>query len=75
VKCNNTGSTSQVTFLRNGKEVATATGQVKQLSNTPDSNQIVTQDGNGSASISEIDFAHSKTGVSFESATMSAGGN
>jgi hypothetical protein len=75
VKCNNTGSTSQVSFLRNGKEVATATGQVKQLSNAPASNQIVTQDGNGSASISEIDFANSKTGVTFESATMSAGGN
>jgi len=75
VKCNNTGSTSQVTFLRNGKEVATATGQMKQLSNAPDSNQVVTNDGNGRASISEIDFAHSNTGVTFESATMSAGGN
>ena len=75
VKCNNTGSNSQVTFMRNGKEVATASGQVKQLSNAPESNQIVTQDGNGASNISEIDFAHSKTGVSFESATMSAGGN
>ena len=75
VKCNNTGSTSQVTFLRNGKEVASATGQVKPLSNAPESNQIVTQDGNGSASISEIDFAHSNNAVTFESATMSAGGN
>jgi hypothetical protein len=75
VKCNNTGSNSQVTFLKNGKEVASANGQVKQLSNAPESNQVVTQDGNGSASISEIDFANSKTGVTFESATMSAGGN
>ncbi len=75
VKCNNTGSTSQVTFLRNGKEVVTATGQVKQLTSVPESNQVLTQDGNGRASISEIDFAHSNTGVTFESATMSAGGN
>ncbi len=75
IKCNNTGATSQVTFLRNGREVATATGQMKQLSNAPESNQIVTQDGNGSASISEIDFAHSNNAVTFESASMSAGGN
>lgn len=75
VKCSNTGTTSQVTFLRNGKEIATATGQVKQLSNAPESSQVVTQDGNGRAQISEIDFAGSKAGVTFESATMSAGGN
>ncbi len=43
-------------FLKSGKEVASANGQVKQLSNVPDHNQVVTQDGNGSATISEIDF-------------------
>ncbi len=75
VKCNNTGATSQVTFLRNGKEVASATGQVKQLSSAPESNQLVTQDGNGSATISEIDFAHSNTGVTFESSAMSSAGS
>jgi len=75
VKCETTGSNAQVKFLRNGKEVASADGQVKQLAAKPDHAQIVTQDGNGgAASINEIDFAHSGTGVTFNSATMSAGG-
>jgi|SRR5580698_7254207 hypothetical protein len=75
VKCETTGSTAQVKFLRNGKEVASADGQVKQLASKPDHAQIVTQDGSGGApSINEIDFAHSGTGVTFTSATMSAGG-
>jgi hypothetical protein len=75
VKCETTGSTAQVKFLRNGKEVASASGQVKQLSNAPDHNQLVTSDGNGRATISEIDFAHSNTGVTFESAAMSSAGS
>ena len=66
VKYNTTGSTAQVTFIRNGKEVASATGQVKQLDKAPEFNQIVTQDGNGAASISEIDFSNTKTGVTFD---------
>ncbi len=70
VKCDTTGSTAQVKFIRNGKEVASATGQVKQLgSAAPESNQIITQGGNGTASISEIDFSRSKTGVTFDSGT------
>jgi len=75
VKCSTTGSNAQVQFLKNGKEVASASGQVKQLGNAPEHNQIVTQDGNGSASISEIDFAHSNTGVTFESSAMSSAGS
>jgi protein-disulfide isomerase len=76
VKCDTSGSTAQVQFLKAGKEVATATGQTKQLSFTPDYNQVVTTDGNGGRTLSEIDFAHSTTGVTFESGAMSsAGGN
>jgi hypothetical protein len=76
VKCETTGSATQVKFLRNGKEVATATGQVKQLSTAPEHNQLVTTDGNGgAASLSEIDFAHSNTGVTFESSAMSSAGS
>ncbi|HUI82645.1 MAG TPA: hypothetical protein VL240_00380 [Candidatus Binatia bacterium] len=76
VKCETSGSTAQVKFLRNGKEVASASGQVKQLASAPEYNQIITQDGNGSTTISEIDFSHSNTGVSFAPAAMSsAGGN
>jgi hypothetical protein len=74
VKCDTSGSTAQVKFLRNGKEVASASGQVKQLSNVPDHNQVVTQDGNGAATISEIDFGHSNTGISFDSASMANAG-
>jgi hypothetical protein len=35
---------------------------------------VVTQDGNGAATISEIDFGHSNTGVSFDSAGMTSAG-
>jgi len=75
VKCDTTGSNAQVKFLRNGKEVASATGQVKQLSNAPEHNQLVTTDGNGGATISEIDFAHSNTGVTFESSAITSAGS
>jgi hypothetical protein len=74
VKCDTTGSTAQVKFLKSGKEVATASGQVKQLSNTPEYNQIVTQDGGSVPTISEIDFGHSTQGVTFDSTAMSSAG-
>ena len=66
VKYNTSGATAQVTFLRNGKEVAQATGQVRQLEKAPEYNQVVTQDGNGAASISEIDFSNTRTGITFD---------
>lgn len=74
VKCDTTGSTAQVKFMKSGKEVASANGQVKQLSNAPDHNQVVLQDGNGGATISEIDFGHSSTGVSFDTSSMATAG-
>ena len=55
-----------MTFLKDGKEVASANGQVKQLESSPEYNQIVTQDGNGTKTLSEIDFAKTKTGVTFD---------
>ncbi|HZP23903.1 MAG TPA: hypothetical protein VFB04_10675 [Terriglobales bacterium] len=75
VKYDTTGSNAQVKFLRDGKEVASATGTLKQLTSAPEHSQIVTQDGNGSVTLSEIDFAHSTTGVSFESSAMSSAGS
>jgi hypothetical protein len=75
VKCETTGSNAQVKFLKNGKEVATASGQVKQLTGQAEHAQVVTQDGGSVPTISEIDFAHSTTGVSFDAGTMSAGTN
>jgi hypothetical protein len=74
VKYEATGSTAQVKFLRNGKEVATANGQVKQLAAAPDHAQVITQDAGSSRSISEIDFGHSTTGVTFDSGTMTSAG-
>jgi hypothetical protein len=75
VKCDTTGNTAQVKFVKNGKEIASATGQVKQLANAPDRNQVITQDGNGSSTISEIDFSNSKSGVTFDSGmSMSSAG-
>jgi hypothetical protein len=74
VKYDATGSTAQVKFLKNGKEVASATGQVKQLKNPPDFNQVVTDTSNGSSTISEIDFAHAKTGVTFNGTSSSMSG-
>jgi hypothetical protein len=75
VKCNTTGSTAQVKFMMNGKEVATANGQVKPLTNAPEGNQVITNDGNGASTISEIDFGNTKTGVTFDSSAMSSAGS
>jgi hypothetical protein len=75
VKCETTGSTAQVHFLKNGKEVASASGQVKQLTTRPEFPQVITTDSNGSSTISEIDFSHSGTGITFSNgAAMSSGG-
>jgi hypothetical protein len=75
VKYEMNGPTAQVKFVRNGKEVASATGQVKQLTKAPESTQLVTEGGNGTANISEIDFAHNSSAVTFEASAMSAGSN
>ncbi len=70
VKCDTTGSNAQVRFIRNGKEVASASGQVKQLTSAPEGNQVVTMGGgSGPATISEIDFSNTKSAVTFETST------
>ena len=74
VSCDTKGSNAQVKFSRNGKEVATANGQVKQLTTAPDHTQVITQDSGSSRTISEIDFGHSSTGVTFDSGAMSSAG-
>jgi len=75
VNYDTTGSNAQVKFLKNGKEVASATGQVKQLTASPEYNQVVTRESNGGQAISEIDFNQGKIGVTFESSAMSSAGN
>ncbi len=74
VKCETTGSTAQVKFMKSGKEVASASGQVKTLASAPQYNQVITQDGGSVPSISEVDFSHTATGVSFDAGTMSSAG-
>ncbi len=73
VKYDVNGSSAQVKFIKSGKEVASATGQVKTLTQKPTSNQVVMNtEGNG-RSISELDFGGKDTAISFESGGMAAG--
>jgi hypothetical protein len=72
VKCETTGSTAQVKFIKSGKEVASASGQVKTLTAAPQYNQVITEDGGSVPTISEVDFSHTATGVSFDAGTMSS---
>lgn len=75
VKYDMTGSNAQVKFLRNGKEVATANGQTKQLTTAPNHAQVITQDSGNSRAISEIDFPHSNTGIAFDGGTTTSAGS
>ena len=75
VKYAPSGANTQVTFLKNGKEVATATGQAKQLTSKPDHNQVITQSSGSTSMLSEIDFGHTATGVTFESGAMANAGS
>src|SRR5690348_1056324 len=61
IEWSGTGSTAQVTFLRNGKIVATAPGSVVQLKNRPPYDQVVMSTNNGQNVIQEIDFGSKTT--------------
>lgn len=68
-----TGANAQVKFMKGKKEVASATGQVKQLDKKPAYNQIVLSNEGGAASISELNFHGSTTGITFNSSVANAG--
>ncbi len=68
-----TGSNAQVKFMKGKKEVASATGQLKQLERKPAYNQVVVTNEGGSDAINELDFHGSTTGISFASSAASAG--
>src|SRR5437764_12122012 len=55
------GSNAQVKFMKGKKEMASATGQVKQLDKKPAYNQIVLTNEGGAAAISELNFHGSTT--------------
>jgi hypothetical protein len=67
------GTNPQVKFLKGKKEIASATGQAKPLEKKPGRNQIVLTNGSGAPVISELDFAGSPTGITFDSSMATAG--
>jgi hypothetical protein len=69
VKCETNGNSAQVKFMKGGKEVASASGQAKELGSKMYHGQVVLQNG----SIQEVDLAGSKTGVTFDSSMANAG--
>jgi hypothetical protein len=73
VKYDVNGSNAQVKFLKGSKEVASANGQVKNLTKKPGSTQVVLNTEGNTRSISEIDFGGKDTAISFESAGMATG--
>ena len=75
VKYDANGSTCLVKVMKDGKTVATANGEVKQLAAKPRNNQVVLQDASGGVpTVSEMDFSDSKTAVTFDSNTTTASG-
>ena len=73
VKYDLDGSNAQVKFMQRGKEIASASGQVKTLTKKPFTNQVLLNNSGGTATISEIDFGGKDTAVTFGSADASAG--
>jgi hypothetical protein len=73
VKYDIDGSNAQVRFTQNGKEIASANGQVKTLSKKPVRNQVLLSTAGGTHTISEIDFGGKDTAITFEGADAAAG--
>ena len=65
VKYDVEGNNAQVKFMQGKKEVASATGQVKTLTTTVPSNQVVLNKDD--RSIVEIDFSGKSSAITFES--------
>lgn len=73
VKYDTEGANAQVKFMQGKKEVASAAGQLKNLSKKAASNQVVIDTGNNMRNISEIDFGGKDTAITFASASAAAG--
>jgi hypothetical protein len=67
------GTSTQVKIMQGKKEVATATGQLKELASKPEHNQVVVAQGSGTPTVTEIDFSNSKKAITFGSAMAEAG--
>jgi hypothetical protein len=73
VKYDIEGNNAQVKFTKNGKEIASANGQVKTLTKKPDRNQVQLSTAGDTRTISEIDFGGKDTAITFEGAGSTAG--
>ena len=73
VKYDIEGSNAQVKFTQNGKEIASANGQVKTLTKKPDKNQVLLNTAGNARSISEIDFGGKDTAITFEGGGAAVG--
>ena len=71
VKVDTTGSTSNVVFSQNGKQVASVSGQAVSLQKAPNNTSVTLDSSGGVPRITEIDFEGQPTAVGF-SATSSA---
>lgn len=67
------GSNAQVKFLKGNKEVASASGQVKNLAKKAESTQVVLNTEGNARTISEIQFGGKETAINFDSAGTTAG--
>ena len=68
VKFQVTGSTAEVHFLKDKKEVASAPAQMVEMQATPRYDSIVTAaNGDGNAKLVELQFANQKSAIRFSS--------
>lgn len=67
------GSTAQVKVLKGKKEVATATGQVKQLDKKASQNILMLDNTTSTPSIAEIEVGGTHTGITFGNSTAASG--
>ncbi len=74
VKYDANGSTCLVKVMKGGKTVATANGELKQLANKPEHNQVVLDDTANGPAVSEMDFSNTATAITFVSSTTTASG-
>jgi hypothetical protein len=68
VKYQVNGSTAEVHFLKDNKEVATTSAQVAEMTNAPQRDSIVTSsNGDGTSKLMELQFAKQKSAIKFGS--------
>jgi hypothetical protein len=73
VEWSGTGPAAQVSFLRNGKTVATTQGNVVQLKDRAPYDQVVISTNNGQNVIQEIDFGKKTTALRFGEGVQQSG--